>query len=107
MGPDTARGSASNGDELSKGIRQGVLARDYWRAEPGHLRKALSLPGDAPLTNVEACVVCRGADATGFLAAPAIPVITETAFVSLLDRGRSLPSFWTMLNARPDLPDAA
>jgi hypothetical protein len=106
IGPDTASESASNDDELNKGIRQGVLARDYWRREPGHLRNALSLPGDAPITNVEACVVCRGADATGFLAVPAIPVITETAFRSLLNPRCGLQTLWTLLNARPDLTEA-
>jgi hypothetical protein len=107
IGPDTANESASNDDELSKGIRQGVQARDYWRAEPGHLRNSLSLPRDAPLTNIEACVVCRGADPTGFLAAPAVPVITESAFVSLLNQALSLPSLWKLLNARPDVIEAA
>lgn len=107
IGPDTANESATNDDELSKGVRQGVLVRDYWRAEPGHLRNALSLPIEAPIANIEACVVCRGADATGFLSVPAIPVITETSFVSLLNRGGGLPSLWKLLNERPDLADAA
>jgi hypothetical protein len=107
VGPDTANESAANDDELVKGVKQGVLVRDYWRKEPGHLRNSLSLSADAPITNIEACVVCRGADATGFLSAPAIPVITETAFVSLLDRGGGLPSLWKLLSDRPDLAEAA
>jgi hypothetical protein len=107
IGPDTANESASNDDELSRGIKQGVQVRDYWRAEPRHLRNALSLSTSDPITNIEACVVVRGGDATGFLSAPAVPVITESAFMSLLSRGGSLPSLWKLLNERPDLAEAA
>ena len=107
IGPDTAIESASNDAELSKGVRQAVLARDYWRTDPGHLRSSLSLANDAPITNIEACVVCRGADPTGFLAEPAVPVLTENALVSLVKRDHSLPKLWKLLNARPDLIEAA
>jgi hypothetical protein len=81
--------------------------RDYWRAEPAHLRNALSLSAGDPITNIEACVVVRGADATGFLSAPAVPLITETAFASLLSKSAGLPTLWKLLNERPDLAEAA
>jgi hypothetical protein len=107
IGPDTLNESISNDEELSKGVRQAVLARDYWRADLDNLRKTLSLPAAAPVTGVEACVISRGSGPTGFLARPEVPVLTENAFLSLLERYRSLPNLWKLLNARPDLDEAA
>ncbi len=107
IAPDTLNESTSNDEELSKGVRQAVLARDYWRADVDHLRKTLALSADEPLTIVEACVISRGSDPTGFLARPEVPVLTENAFLSLLAREPSLPGLWKLLNARPDLAEAS
>ena len=59
IGPDTASESASNDEELNKGVRQAVLARDYGRAAPDELRRSLSLPDEAAITQIEACVSSR------------------------------------------------
>lgn len=107
IGPDTLNESTSNDDELNEGVRQAVLARDYWRADLDNLRATLSLSVSAPITGIEACVICRGSGPTGFLARPEVPVLTENAFLALLARDRSLPNLWTLLNARPDLDEAA
>jgi len=107
IGPDTLNESASNDEELSKGIRQAVQARDYWKGDLNHLRRTLALSADEPLTTIEACVISRGADPTGFLARPEVPVLTENAYLALLSQERSLPGLWRLVNARPDLREAS
>ena len=89
------------------GSDRALRARDYWRANLDHLRKTLSLSPEARPTTVEACVICRGSEPTGFVTRPPVPVLSENSFVSLLNRDRSLPKLWKLLNDRPDLAAAA
>ena len=65
------------------------------------------LSHSAPITKVEAVVVCRGAEPTGFFGPPAVPVLSENAFRSFLDRERNLTPLWALLNARADLSQAS
>jgi hypothetical protein len=107
IGPDTASESASNDEELNKGVRQAVLARDYWRAAPDELRRSLSLPDEAAITQIEACVISRGSEPTGFVKQPAVPVASEKALVALFNRERTLTSLWKLLTTRPDQIESA
>lgn len=108
IAPETLNESASNDVELGKGIRQAIQARDHFRANNmDALRDALSLSPSEPLVAIEVCVICRGSGPTGFAAQLEVPVLTEKAFLSLLERDRMLPNLWALLNARPDLTEAA
>ena len=107
IGPDTASESASNDEELNKGVRQAVSARDYWRAAPNELRRSLSLTDEAAITQIEACVISRGSEPTGFVKPPAVPVASEKALVALFDQERTLTSLWKLLTTRPDQIESA
>jgi hypothetical protein len=106
IGPDTASESASNDDELSKGVRQALIAREHWRNNPNHLHRELGLHAHQTITNIEALVICRGAEPTGFFRAE-VPVLTESAFRSLLNPLSGLPTLWGRIVSRPDLNTAA
>jgi len=107
IAPDTVSESTGNDEELRKGLRQALKARDYCRESPALLLQALSLPGSSALSRIEAVVLCRGGDSTGFVDVPAVPVMTEKAFRCLLDKEQRLPQLWNLANARPDLSEAS
>jgi hypothetical protein len=100
--PDTADESAANDDELLRGVTQGRQARDYWIGNPDDLRGRMGLKRDSPISQVQAVVVSRGAEPTGFVGHTSPPIITEKAFRLLLTNQPELQAFWAVLNQRPD-----
>jgi hypothetical protein len=102
IGPDAADESASNDDELLRGVTQARLARDYWLKNADDLRTRMGLDVASPIGEIEAVVVSRGAEPTGFVGRTSPPIITEKAFRSLLTSRSDLLTFWTVLNQRPD-----
>lgn len=80
IGPDTADESAANDDELVRGVAQARQSRDYWTQKPADLRARMGLPPDWPLSPIQAVVVSRGAEPTGFVGHASPPIITEKAF---------------------------
>jgi len=93
---------------LREGARQAVDARDSFRPDPALLRKALVLAADQPIGRIEAVVVCRGAEPTGFLGRLAVPVVLERAFEELWKgTSPSLEKLWEGLSSRPDHQRAA
>ena len=67
---DCARNGAEssfNDEQLSEGARQAVEARDVFRKDQTLLRRVLELADDQTIDRIEAVVVSRGAEQTGFL----------------------------------------
>ncbi|MGA2890187.1 MAG: hypothetical protein ABSE51_19230 [Terracidiphilus sp.] len=108
IAPETVSESSSNDEHLREGARQAVDARDSFRPDPALLRKALVLAADQPIGRIEAVVVCRGAEPTGFLGRLAVPVVLERAFEELWKgTSPSLEKLWEGLSSRPDHQRAA
>ena len=104
--PETVEESSSNDAKLSDGVRQAVNARDALRVQPELVRTALGLSESGRIGRIEAVVVCRGFEHTGFAASTVVPVITEVSFRRLLVETRGLEACWTALTSRPDLERA-
>ena len=66
-----------------------------------------SLPDKAAITQIEACVISRGSEPTGFVKPPAVPVASEKALVALFNQERTLTSLWKLLTTRPDQIESA
>lgn len=109
IAPETVSESSSNDEQLSEGVRQAVAARDAFRKEHTLLRRALELKDDdLPIDRVEAVVLCRGAEQTGFLGELAVPLVLERAFEELWEQSSpSLSKLWEKLSSRPDHAQAA
>jgi hypothetical protein len=108
IAPETVSESSSNDEQLSEGVRQALEARDVFRKDQALLRRVLGLADDQPINGVEAVVICRGAEQTGFLGKPAVPVVLERAFEELWEQSaRSLAKLWEKLSSRPDHARAA
>ena len=61
-----------------------------------------------PIDRVEAVVICRGAEQTGFLEKQAVPLVLERAFEELCKQSsHSLAMLWGKLSYRPDHKRAA
>ncbi len=105
--PDTLGESATNDESIRKGMKQAVTARDYFRSNDFALRRALRLSENNPICQIEAVMVCRGLEATGFQEVSIVPAISELAFRGLLKESRSLGEFWRRLNSRTDQTRAA
>src|SRR6267143_657237 len=67
IAPDTVNESAANDGKLSDGVHQATSARDYFRRDLPFLRRVLGVAPDQAIAGVEAAVVCRGSEGTGFL----------------------------------------
>jgi hypothetical protein len=100
--PDTPNESASNDDELRKGASQAIASRDALRGNHHLVRNALGLTPAEPMNTVEAVVIVRGSEASGFLGNLGVPVIMEYAFERLNAQAQSLPQLWALLKERPD-----
>lgn len=108
IAPETVSESSSNDEQLSEGVRQAVEARDVFRKDQNLLRRVMELANDQTIDRIEAVVVCRGAEQTGFLGKPAVPVVLERAFEELWEQSsRSLPKLWERVSSRPDHARAA
>jgi len=107
ISPDTAKESASNDDELRKGVQQAVKSRDAFSADPQLLRKALRLTSSDRISEIGAAVVCRGSESTGFVPESQVPVVSERAFRLLVEKAKDLGQLWNALKERPDLAQAA
>jgi hypothetical protein len=108
IAPETVSESSSNDEQLREGARQAVAARDVFRKDHALLRSVLELPNDQPVERVEAAVICRGAEQTGFLGQQAVPVALERAFEELWEQSsHSLSKLWERLSSRPDHTGAA
>jgi hypothetical protein len=108
IAPETVSESSTNDEHLSEGARQAVEARDVFRNDHGLVRRALGLGDFQKIDRVEAVVICRGAEQTGFLGPLAVPLVLERTFEELW--GRSSLSFfnlWENLVSRPDHARAA
>lgn len=77
IAPETVSESSSNDDELQEGVRQAVAARDVFCGDHTLLRRALELAADQPINRVEAVVICRGAEQTGFLGEQPVPLALD------------------------------
>jgi hypothetical protein len=84
-----------------------MKARDAFRANPEALRQALRLSSSDEISEVQAVVISRESEATGFLGPTAVPVVFELAFESLWEESVSLVDMWEKLNTRPDHREAA
>jgi hypothetical protein len=108
IAPETVAESSANDDELRKGAIQAVQSRDAFRNDHATVRRALSLPNDQLVDRVEAVVICRGAEPTGFLEKLAVPIALELAFEELWQQAsKSLSKLWENLSTRPDHVEAA
>jgi hypothetical protein len=105
--PETPEESSSNDEYLTKGITQGIDARDYLRSKPAFVRQVLNLPESAPINRVECVTVCRGLEGSGFMERNDVPVIEEQAMENLFKNAGGLETLWTALLARPDKLSAA
>jgi hypothetical protein len=103
IAPETVLESSSNDEQLSEGAKQAVEARDAFRKDKALLRRVLELTDDQLIHRVEAVVVCRGAEQTGFLGKLAVPLVLERAFEGLWEQSsHSLAKLWEKLSSRPD-----
>jgi hypothetical protein len=105
--PDTRKESASNDERLQEGVGQAQGSRDAFRENPELIRTALDLSTADLVGEIEAVVVCRGSEPTGFLGNSHMPIITELAFRRLWSETYSLPSLWSLIVTRPDQGEAA
>jgi hypothetical protein len=96
--PDSINESRSCDEEISRGIRQGQIARDFLRVEENRLRLSIR----ESVRAVEAMVVVRGLEPTGFLRETDIPVITEDWFIRQLGEGHALAEIFEQAHTRPD-----
>jgi hypothetical protein len=108
IAPETVSESSSNDEQLSEGVRQALEARNVFRMDHALLRRVLELNDHQPIDGVEAVVICRGAEQTGFLGELAVPLVLERAFEELWERSSSsLAELWEKLSSRPDHVRAA
>jgi len=108
IAPETVSESSFNDEQLSEGVRQAVEARDVFRKDHTLLRRVLELADDQTIDRIEAVVVCRGAEQTGFLGKLAVPLVLERAFEELWEQSsRSFTKLWESLSSRPDHARAA
>lgn len=108
IAPETVSESSSNDERLSEGVTQAVEARDVFRKNQTLLRRALELADDQTIDRIEALVVCRGAEQTGFLGKQAVPLVLERAFEELWEQSScSFTKLWESLASRPDHAHAA
>jgi hypothetical protein len=108
IAPETVSESSTNDEQLSEGVRQAIKARDVFRKDHALLRRALELSNDQTINRVEAVVICRGAEQTGFLGKLAVPLVLEHAFEELWEQSSlSLGTLWEKLSSRPDHARAA
>src|SRR4029077_13663429 len=108
IGPVTYLESSCDGGPLSEGVTQAVEARDVFRWNQSLLRRALELADDQTIDRIEAVVVCRGAEQTGFLGKRAVPLVLERAFEELWEQSsRSFTKLGKSLASRPDHARAA
>jgi hypothetical protein len=107
ISPDTATESGSNDEQLKAGASQAVKARDALRLDQDHVRHALRLASSDPIETIEATVICRGLENSGFLEAQEVPIVMERAFEQLWNESDSLEHLWEHLNVRPDREKAA
>jgi hypothetical protein len=105
--PETVNESSANDEHLAVGVRQAIDSREYANEHPGFLPSRLDLSKTEVITRVEAAVVCRGFEHSGFFDDKNIPVVMEVAFKKLLQESPDLPTFWQKLCARPDRDAAA
>lgn len=105
--PESVSESSSNDERLKEGINQAVKSRDAFRNDHSLLRNALHLTSHDVISQIEAAVVSREAEQTGFLETPAVPIVLESAFVNLWNQSKSLAELWSNLNTRPDQTKAA
>ena len=103
IAPDTVNESAANDEKLAEGVNQATGARDYLVHHLPFLRGALGLAADQEIAAVEAAVVCRGSEGTGFLGTDtAVPILSEVSFNALVKQSQGLPNLWDLLTRRPD-----
>lgn len=103
IAPDTVNESAANDEKLAEGVNQATSARDYLLNHLAFLRSALGLAADQEIAAVEAAVVCRGSEGTGFLGTDtAVPILSEVSFKALVEQSQGLPNLWDLLTRRPD-----
>jgi hypothetical protein len=108
IAPETVTESGANDDELRKGVTQAIQSRDVFRKDHALVRRELGLSGDQLIDKVEAVVICRGAEPTGFLEKLTIPIALEHAFEELWQQSsNSLTKLWGKLSTRPDHIKAA
>jgi hypothetical protein len=108
IAPETVSESSSNDEQLSEGVRQALEATDVFRKDHALLRRVLELKDDQPIDRVEAVVICRGAEQTGFLGRLVVSVVLERAFEELWGQSSlSLAKLWEKLSSRPDHAGAA
>lgn len=105
--PETPEESSANDDYVTKGITQGIAARDYLRSDHRYVRNVLKLAASDPINRIECVTVCRGLEGSGFMERNDIPVVAEPAFETLFKEADGLESFWTILSTRPDKALAA
>jgi len=106
IAPDTLRASISNDEKLSSGVSQAVKSRDYLRSDHSFLQDKLGLSARDRIGGIDAVVVYRGLEGTGFLGPSTVTIVTEVAFRELVSRSDSLETLWRLLNLRPDQQEA-
>jgi len=104
IAPETVSESSFNDEQVSEGARQAVEARDAFRKDQALLRRKLELADDQTIDRIEAVVICRGAEQTGFLGSLAVPVVSERAFEGMWEQSsRSLTKLRRDLHPVPRL----
>jgi hypothetical protein len=106
IAPDTLKESAGNDRKLTKGVSQAISSCEYLRNNHSFLRAKLDLPNAQEIGPIEGVVICRGAEATGFLGRTNVPILLEDSFGRLLAQASNFLQLWILLNARPDYENA-
>jgi len=101
--PDTMNESRATDEQLRKGIRQGEVCKQHL-SDAGY-RKAIGF--EKSVSRVEAIVVCRGLEPTGFVKEVAVPVVTEDWFLRTLSAVSSLEQVYGLAVQRPDRKQVA
>jgi hypothetical protein len=77
-----------------------TLAVSVWAQFRNFSSGTPSLPNDQLIDRVEAVVICRGAEPTGFLEKLAVPIALEHAFEELWQQAsKSLSKLWEKLSS--------
>jgi hypothetical protein len=107
LGPDTVSESASNDDKLEAGVNQAIAARGHFRKDLTLVWAALRIK-NSPIAQIEAVVICRGAEPAGFFEPDhTVPIVSEERFRDIRTSHESLRDLWASLIRRPDQERAA
>jgi hypothetical protein len=99
--PDSVNESDSCDEELRRAAQQGQIAKDYLN-DPEITKRFRTEFGISGELRIEALVISKGSESTGFLGETEIPIVTEEWFLRNLSHTRALGTLWDLAKNRPD-----